>query len=174
MESKSSILSLTLGDHQRCYVAMAAVPHMNLLRPISISATNARLYLVICHRWPAVPPACQLLSLTNALREFYFLDMPGNGARRLGVWKGAVKGEDEAGKAMIGARLNAQYSKVDGNTTHASLLIGGCSWWSKMFLACGGFCGMNFAKFQCRPISASPQSFSKYGMIVYKIEANTN
>lgn len=84
MESKSSILSLTLGDHQRCYVAMAAVPHMNLLRPISVSAADARLYLVICHPWPAVPPACQLLSLTNAFREFYFLDMPGNGARRLG------------------------------------------------------------------------------------------
>ena len=87
MESKSSILSLTLGDHQRCYVAMAAVPHMNLLRPISVSAADARLYLVICHPWPAVPPACQLLSLTNAFREFYFLDMPGNGARRLGGYK---------------------------------------------------------------------------------------
>lgn len=118
MESKSSILSLTLGDHQRCYVAMAAVPHMNLLRPISVSAADARLYLVICHPWPAVPPACQLLSLTNAFREFYFLDMPGNGARRLG----GIKRRRRSWKTIIGARLNAQYSKVDGSTCIQSSL----------------------------------------------------
>ena len=134
---------------------------MNLFHPISLSAANVPIYLGICHPWPTVPAACQLPSLTSAIREDNFLDMLGNGKMFGGVKMRRKRPEEliRRPKTKTEKIERMMLKLVATPRIHHTASVG----------AVGEFCGFN-----CRPICAFRPIFLQVRHDGFKIEANRN